>query len=272
MDFYTKLETALTSTNSSTKELIVDDLIEYLRQNTPQAEGFVPKVQQTPSYASFCKIVSPKELPKRGDVRSKEGLVALVHSIAHIEYSAIDLAMDAVYRFPFMPQDYKLDWLIVAQDEIRHFKMLLRLLETLDAHYGSLPVHKSLFEMAFKTHGSAIERMAVIPRYFEASGLDVNPKIIQKLQPHRKRAHIEELISVLETIYTEEIEHVKKGDKWFKYLCEKEKCDPSMRYLEIIKKFNLKAHATQFNIEGRKEAGFNCEELTGLGAKKCDGE
>jgi uncharacterized ferritin-like protein (DUF455 family) len=124
--------------------------------------------------------------------------------------------------------------------------------------------------MAYKSRFSAIERMAIIPRYFEAGGLDVNPKIIAKLKNYKKEPLILDLIKALDIIYIEEIEHVKKGDRWFKYLCEKENSNPQSRYLEILNKYNLKRRAENFNIEGRKEAGFSCDELISLGAKKCE--
>ncbi len=269
MDFYAQLELALLSANINTKELIVNEALEHLRSNDAPYDSRAPIVFEKPSYASICQIVSPKDLPKRGDFATKEALGALVHSIAHIEFSAIDLAIDAVYRFREMPKAYRIDWLIVAQDEIRHFKMLEGLLQQLDLSYGDIVVHQGLFEMSMKSSGSALERMAIIPRYFEATGLDVNPKIIKKLEAHKKNPLIVELMNALDIIYEEEIEHVSKGDRWFKYLCQEEGSDFQERFLAIIKKYNLKSRAEQFNIKGRKEAGFSCQELLSLGAKKC---
>jgi len=270
MDFYSELEIALFSEDINTKELIVDRAIAYCLKTDEQLCNFEPKIQEQPSYAKICKIVPPKELPKRKDFNSKDGLIALVHSITHIEFSAIDLAIDAVYRFGSMPTDYKLDWLIVAQDEIRHFRMLLEILNKLDTNYGDLPVHKGLFEMAYKTKHSVIERMAVIPRYFEAGGLDVNPKISAKLQKFKNNPIVIELLDALDIIYDEEIEHVSKGDIWFKYLCNIEKSDYQKRYLEIINKYKLIGRANSLDIEGRKRAGFTCDELIALGAKECN--
>jgi len=269
MDFYNDLEQALRSCDINTKELIIDNAISYCRSGKAKFATFEPKVQSEPSYAKICKIVPPKELPKRSDFASKDGLIALVHSITHIEFSAIDLALDAVYRFGNMPLEFKLDWLIVAQDEVRHFKMLASILEQLGAKYGDLPVHKGLFDIAYKTNHSAIERMAVVPRYFEAGGLDVNPKIAQKLKNFKKVKFVQEIMDALDIIYIEEIDHVTKGDKWFKYLCKLENSDFASRYIEIINKYKLRGRAEQFNIEGRKKAGFSCEELINLGAKEC---
>jgi len=269
MNFYKELETALSSKNINTKELIINNAIEYCYNNIPEDSDCIKTFNQ-PSYAQICKIVAPKELPKRRDLSSKEGLEALLHSITHIEFSAIDLALDAVYRFRDTNIEFKLDWLIVAQDEVRHFKMLHKLLESINSYYGALPVHSSLFEMAVKTNNSLLERMAIIPRYFEASGLDVNPKIIQKLKNYKQTDIIKETIMALEIIYKEEIDHVRKGDKWFRYLCKSNNLEVSDTYKNIIDKFNLKSRASQYNVEARKEAGFSCKELIDLGVKKCE--
>jgi uncharacterized ferritin-like protein (DUF455 family) len=269
MDFYKNLETALTSENINTKELIIEQAIKLCQEDTPTNNGNI-KEFKTPSYASICNIVAPKDLPRRRDLASKEGLKALIHSIVHIEFSAIDLALDAVYRFREMPVEFAYDWLIVAQDEVRHFKMLNELLERLDCKYGDLSVHSSLFEMAQKTSNSALERMAIIPRYFEASGLDVNPKIINKLKNFKQNDIIKESQRALEIIYREEIDHVRKGDKWFRYLCDQKKLDVAKTYKSIIDKFHLKSRAKQYNVEARKEAGFSCDELLDLGVKKCE--
>ena len=269
MDFYKELQKALISENINTKELIINSAIEYCQNNLPLNNSEIESFK-TPSYSKICKIVSPKELPKRRDLASKDGLIALLHSITHIEFSAIDLALDAAYRFRDLPKEFILDWLIVAQDEVRHFKMLISLLKKAGAQYGDLPVHSSLFEMAVKTEKSALERMAIIPRYFEASGLDVNPKIIQKLKNYKQTDIIKETIEALDIIYKEEIDHVRKGDKWFRYLCNKNSLDVATTYKKIITKFHLKSRAEQYNVNARKEAGFSCEELIDLGVKKCE--
>lgn len=269
MNFYKQLEIALNSSNINTKELIVNKAIEYCQNKSATFSNFTPKKITEPSYAKICKIVEPKELPQRRDFTKKSHLIALIHTIAHIEYSAIDLAIDAVYTFTNMPREYKLDWLIVAQDEIRHFKMLHSLLEKLGAKYGDLPVQKKLFEMAYKTRDSAIDRMAIIPRYYEAGGLDANPKIVDRIK-HIKNPILKELKEALNIIYIEEIDHVKKGDKWFKYLCKEQNLEPQNQYIKILQKYNLQKRNSNFNIKARKEAGFSCDELINLGAKKCD--
>jgi uncharacterized ferritin-like protein (DUF455 family) len=270
MHFYKVLEQAIVSDNINIKEELTAQCLEYCNENEVRAEdGFEPLTFQTPSYAKRCTIVPPTQLPHRKDFDSAQGLATLVHSIAHIEFSAIDLALDAAYRYPDMPRAYKLDWLEVAADEIRHFKMLEGLLRELGFEYGDFPVHSGLFDAAEKTMHSALERMAIIPRYFEASGLDVSPQIIKKLHNKRKIPAVAKLIEMLYVIYEEEIDHVLKGDRWFKYLCDKEGKDEEI-YFEILASHQLlEKHRPYVNVEARKEAGFTCSEIKKLGAREC---
>lgn len=270
MYFYDVLEQAISCNDISLKEKLCMQCLAYCNQSEISVkESFTPKVFDAPSYAKHCNIVKPSELPTRKDFESKEGLATLVHSIAHIEYSAIDLALDAVYRYADMPISYKVDWLEVAHDEIRHFKMLEELLRELGFKYGDFPVHSGLFEASVNTAGNILDRMAIVPRYFEASGLDVSPQIIQRLHNKRKIPEVSKLIKILDIIYEEEIVHVQKGDTWFSYLCALENKDKDV-YFEILDKYDLlDKHRPHVNVEARKQAGFTCDEIKKLGAKEC---
>jgi uncharacterized ferritin-like protein (DUF455 family) len=274
MNIFSLLERAIISDDILVKEELTAQCLEYCTQNAISCDDdFTPVLFSKPSYASKCHIVDPRDLPARKDFESKEGLATLVHAIAHIEYSAIDLALDAVYRYPQMTKDFKIDWLEVAADEIRHFKMLESLLNELGYAYGDFPVHCGLFDAAEHTAQSILDRMAIIPRYYEASGLDVSPQIIKKLENKRKNPQVKKLIDALYIIYDEEIDHVHKGDKWFKSICHKEgyaKGTEEQVYFEILERYHLLSkHRPHVNVEARKEAGFSCSEIKKLGAKEC---
>ncbi len=270
MNIYSILEQAIRSDDIDVKEKLTAQCLAYCNQNEVRVEdGFCPLHFKAPSYASRCTIVAPAELPHRKDFDTPEGLATLVHSIAHIEFSAIDLALDAVYRYPEMPMTYKIDWIEVAVDEIRHFKMLEGLLQELGFTHGDFPVHSGLFDAAEKTAHNILDRMAIVPRYFEASGLDVSPFIIKKLENKRKLPPVGKLIEILNIIYQEEIDHVLKGDRWFKYLCKEEGKSEDV-YFEILERYDLlNKHRPHVNVEARKEAGFTCIEIKKLGAKEC---
>ncbi|MBN2768927.1 MAG: ferritin-like domain-containing protein [Campylobacterales bacterium] len=269
MNFFKQLEIALCSDDVETKKQITTDLLAYCTKNDLD---FViePKSWERPSYHKKCVIVAPQALPKRNRLDTNEGLGKMVHAITHIEYCAIDLALDAVYRFGFMPREFLIDWLVVAEDEIRHFVMLQDILHELGFAYGDFAVHQGFFEIAKQTENSVIDRMAVVPRYYEANGLDVNPQIVKKLENRRKERVVSKMIEALYVILEEEIDHVKKGDKWFSYSMQQKEGIERDCYFEILKKYNLlEKHRPHINVQARKRAGFSCEEIKILGAKEC---
>jgi len=224
-------EDALRCDDVDKKSQFVESYIEALKRGEHlDLEVSSPNIFKEPSYSKICKIVDPKDLPARKNLHTQEGLAILIHAILHIEYSAIDLALDAVYRFRDMPQEYKMDWMVVADDEIRHFKMLESILKELGYKYGDFTVHCGLFDAANHTRDDLLDRMAIIPRYYEASGLDVNPQIIKKLENQKKDPLVSRIIDALNLIYCEEIEHVFKGDKWFKYICQDRNLEPKETY------------------------------------------
>ena len=126
-------------------------------------------------------LVDPGEVPRRR-LGSTAGRAALVHAIAHIEFNAINLALDAAYRFRGMPRKYYSDWISVAVDEARHFRMLQSRLRQMGQEYGDSPAHNGLWEMAVKTADSCLVRMALVPRVLEARGLDVTPGMMERLR------------------------------------------------------------------------------------------
>ncbi len=262
MNFYKELELIIEAKNPSVKIDMFNDF--YARYNSggfDLSADYHAKEFAIPSYESICKIVPPQDVPRRSNLTTKEGQIILIHAIAHIEYSAIDLALDAAYRFRALPKEFYDDWLEVADDEIRHFLMLEELLNELGAKYGDIDVHNALFEASQRTQ-TLIERMAVVPRYLEANGLDATPMILQKLKKLPKNEMLEKLISALQIILHEEIDHVKKGDVWFNYACKQSKEDNKI-YFEIIDKYYPRGFAKprNLNTDARKEAGFSCDEL-----------
>ncbi len=269
MDFHRTLESIIMTASPREKRERFDRFYDAWKAGrVKREEVFEPKSFESPSYAAFCQVVSPQAVPKRKSPSTKEGQVLLLHAIAHIEYSAIDLALDHAYRFPGLPKAYYDDWLEVADDEFRHFGMIERLLKSRGAAYGDFPVHDALFEAAQRTP-TLLERMAVVPRYFEANGLDATPQILEKLRHFKSDPVIGEMIALLNVILEEEVDHVRKGDRWFAWACEREKADRSV-YFEIIDRFYPGSYPRQkfLNVEARLRAGFSCGELNRMGKEK----
>lgn len=205
------------------------------------------------------ELVDPSQVPRRR-LGSDTGRAALVHAIAHIEFNAINLALDAVYRFRGMPAAYYTDWLSVAADEARHFQLLQGRLEALGLAYGDLPSHNGLWEMAEKTADSCLVRMALVPRVLEARGLDVTPGMIQRLRAAGDSA----TVAVLEVILEEEVRHVAVGSHWFRQCCAEQGLDPMNTFLELLRTRYGGALRGPFNLEARYEAGFSPSEMEAL--------
>jgi len=239
----------------------------FLNEDVSFEENYTPIKLDRPSYAQFCNIVNPQKVQKRKNFDTNEGRAILIHAVCHIEYSAIDLALDAAYRFISLPHKFYEDWLEVAADEIRHFKMLEELLNELGYKYGDFDVHNSLFEALQRTN-TFVERMAVVPRFLEANGLDATPFILKKLERQSNKDGIKKLIDTLNIILYEEIEHVRKGDEWFKYACDKDGLDYDI-YFEIIERYYPQSFPKRkgLNVEARKESGFSCDELNRMSNK-----
>ncbi|MGK2924327.1 MAG: ferritin-like domain-containing protein [Lysobacterales bacterium] len=206
-------------------------------------------------------LVDASRVPRRR-LGSAGGRAALVHAIAHIEFNAINLALDAMYRFRGMPAAYYTDWLSVAVDEARHFQLLEERLRAMGKTYGDFPAHNGLWEMAEKTADSCLVRMALVPRVLEARGLDVTPGMIERLQA----AGDEETVAVLRVILAEEVRHVAIGTQWFRYCCEQEALEPSATFLDLLEHRYAGAVRGPFNLAARYAAGFTQEEMAALGA------
>lgn len=216
----------------------------------------VVRVLDAPGRPALPELVDARFLPRRG-MGSHAGRVGLVHSLAHIEFNAINLAIDAVYRFRGMPADYYEDWLRVASDEGEHFLLLRDRLLSLESHYGALSAHDGLWDMARRTDHDILVRMALVPRILEARGLDVAPPMIVKL----KQLGDADTAAILQRIYTDEITHVEVGNRWFRYICEQRELDGTKVFRDLLKGENSAYLRSPYNREARLLAGFNEEEL-----------
>jgi len=204
-------------------------------------------------------LVSPINVPKRG-FKSKLGLIRLAHAITHIEFNAINLALDAVYRFRRMPDDFVSDWLQVASEESSHFLMLAHYLEINGACYGEYAAHNGLWEMALKTDHDVMVRMALVPRVLEARGLDVTPGMIAKLSSVGEQS----LVNILEIIHREEIGHVLIGTRWFNYACQQRGLSPRIIFTELLHEYMQGAIQGPFDHDSRIQAGFSEDEMRQL--------
>lgn len=220
--------------------------------------GSETSIQKIPDPGRPLKpeLVSPKVLAKRS-LHTQEGRCVLMHAIAHIEFNAINLALDAVYRFRDQPESFYGDWLKVADDEARHFMMVLSYLEDNQLQYGEHVAHNGLWEMVVKTDHDILHRMALVPRVLEARGLDVSPAMIKKLE----QAGDSDAAEILTVIYNDEISHVETGSRWFKYYCKSRQLEPQETFFQLIDQYLYGSIRGPFNEAARLKAGFMEEEL-----------
>lgn len=205
------------------------------------------------------ELVSPLSVKHRS-MRTVEGRAALIHALAHIEFNAINLALDAIWRFADMPHAYYADWLQVATEEALHFSLLSSHLRTLGFRYGDFPAHNSLWDMAEKTQGDVLARIALVPRTLEARGLDASPPVRAKLAQAGDIAAAE----ILDIILRDEIGHVAIGNRWFAWLCALRGMEPVAAYADLARKYKAPPLRGPFNLEARKAAGFSDAELAAL--------
>jgi uncharacterized ferritin-like protein (DUF455 family) len=202
------------------------------------------------------RLVAPSQVPQRA-VQSTAGRAALLHAVAHIEFNAIGLALDAMWRFAGMPDQFYLDWLRVAHEETLHYTLLADHLATLGYVYGDFDAHDGLWEMAARTQDDVLERMALVPRRLEARGLDASPVVRSKLQAAGDAAGAR----ILDLILSDEIGHVAIGNHWFHWLCRQRGLDPGAADRDIAVRHGIPEPRGPFNVEARRSAGFSEEEL-----------
>jgi uncharacterized ferritin-like protein (DUF455 family) len=205
------------------------------------------------------ELRSHLDVPKRSPF-TPEGLAALLHAVTHIEFNAINLALDAVWRFGGMPRAYYLDWLKVAAEEAQHFSLLRALLQGMGHDYGDFPAHTGLWDMTRKTEADVLARMALVPRTLEARGLDATPPMQAKLRkvgtPDALRA-----VAILDIILRDEIGHVATGNRWYRYLCAQRGLEPVATYAVLARQYAAPRVKGPLNLEARREAGFDDVEL-----------
>jgi uncharacterized ferritin-like protein (DUF455 family) len=208
------------------------------------------------------RLVPPHTVARRSPFTA-EGHAALMHSIAHIEFNAINLALDAMWRFSGMPERYYFDWLRVAAEEAKHFSLLQAHLQGAGFSYGDFDAHDGLWTMCESTRDDVVARMALVPRTMEARGLDATPIIQAKLRrvatPDAMQA-----IAILDVILADEVGHVAIGNQWYHWLCEQRGIDACDFYAQAAIQHRAPRLKPPFNILARRQAGFTDTEIQAL--------
>ena len=263
MNLYQGAYDCLMQDDITKKRTCVDELYSVYQQldqhKKPNRDGFDLKSIEIPGRPEKPDLIPPSQLKQR-KLGSELGRAMLIHAIAHIEFNAINLALDAVYRFRDMPDEYYYDWLKVASEEAYHFSLLSDRLEEMGYRYGDFPAHNGLWEMVLKTDHDVMIRMALVPRVLEARGLDVTPGMMDRL----KKVGDSETVAILKIILSDEIGHVAIGSRWFKYCCKLRDLAPEETFRNLLFEYMGGALRGPFNDEGRLQAGFTQEEMNDL--------
>jgi uncharacterized ferritin-like protein (DUF455 family) len=221
----------------------------------------LPEPSGVPGRLPLPPLVAPSALKPR-PVNTREGRAALIHALAHIERNAIDLALDAAWRFAGMPDAYYADWLRIAREEALHFELLRDHLHTLGHRYGDFPAHDGLWEMAHKTRHDVLARIALVPRTLEARGLDAAPPMRARLAAAGDAA----AAAILDIILRDEIGHVAVGNRWYRWLCNERGLDPVATYAHLAAVHGAPRLKGPYNLGARRAAGFDEAELEQLRA------
>jgi uncharacterized ferritin-like protein (DUF455 family) len=261
MNLFTQAYQCLMESNVEKKRAATTQLYTQWQAGQLKHDKTLPPIQSLEDVGRppQPELVSPAKL-KRRSLHTEAGRAALIHAIVHIEFNAINLALDAVYRFRDMPRDYYGDWLKVAKEEAYHYGLLQQRLQKMGYQYGDFPAHNGLWEMTVKTAHDVLVRMALVPRVLEARGLDVTPKMIQGLQQAGDQATVD----ILNIIFQDEIGHVAIGSRWFHYCCQQRNLDSIATFQDLLTEYMGGGLRGKLHIEARLQAGFSQAELDQL--------
>ena len=254
---YPLLERALLATCPDEKCALVQQLAMQLASASEMERlAHAPLDFRHAGRPAYPQLVPPSAVAQR-KMHTTEGYAAMLHAICHIEFNAINLALDAAYRFRLLPDYFIRDWVRVAYEEAQHFALMRDRLRAYAYDYGSFEAHNHLWDMAYKTAFDPLLRMALVPRVLEARGLDVTPNIRAKVAQRGDDATCE----VLDVIYRDEVEHVQIGNKWYQYLCQQRGLEPMALFRRLLSRYDMFIFRGYVNIEARERAGFSRFEL-----------
>lgn len=223
--------------------------------------AFDAAMPDEPARPERPQLLPPNQMPKRGKGGSERGRLALWHSLAHIEFVAIDLALDMAGRFgEQMGEEFVSDFLAVAADEAMHFALLARKLESLGSHYGALPAHGGLWQAAHETRHDVRARLAIVPMVLEARGLDVTPATLERVRAQGD----EHGAKILERILDDEIRHVAFGTKHFVGLAKRRGESPQESWQKLVSRYFRGAVKPPFNDSARLAAGLSRDFYLGI--------
>ncbi|ULJ68862.1 ferritin-like domain-containing protein [Wielerella bovis] len=259
-NFYTLIHAALCETDPSEKCRLTFELYEkYHSGSLKMDKSAACEDVWIAGRPAKPELVPPYKVEQRKP-STPEGYAAMLHAITHIEFNAINLALDAAFRFRYLPEQFTADWLQVAKEECEHFGLMRARLHEYGYEYGDFTAHGHLWDMAYKTAFDPLLRMALVPRVLEARGLDVTPAIREKVA---QRGDVK-TCEALDVIYRDEVGHVRIGNRWYGYLCEQRGLEPMALFRQLLRQYDMFIFRGYVNLEARERAGFSAFEMAML--------
>lgn len=256
----TAIRAALLAGDKREKVMATRALVRSYRRGE-LAHEFTVAMPDRPQWPAGLELLPPSQMPKRGKGGSARNRIALWHSLAHIEFVAIDLALDIVGRFGAqMGEGFTADFLGVAADEAMHFALIERHLGSMGATYGDLPAHDGLWQAATETSGNVAARLAVVPMVLEARGLDVTPATLERVRAQGDSRGA----GILQRILDDEIRHVRVGSRHFRIWCGNHDKDMQNHWKTLVKRHFRGALKPPFNDSARFAAGLSRDLYTGI--------
>ena len=259
-DFIERIGLALAESDATSKAQMARRLAQDYQALVPTGACWAERDRRLEAgRPQVPKLVPPAQVPQR-KLGTTEGRAALIHAISHIEFNAINLALDAAYRFVGLPSEYYAEWVRIAGEEALHFSLLVKRLNNLGFAYGDFDAHNGLWQMALDTAHDPLVRMALVPRVLEARGLDVTPDITRRLEGVGDH----EAVRILGVIARDEVTHVEAGSRWFNYLCAQRRYKPESCFQWLVGRYMKQLPKGPFYREARLAAGFSEDELNWL--------
>jgi len=213
-----------------------------------------------PQYpARDIQVLDSKLHPPKLGFSKLEGQARMLHDLASIELQAMELGVRTLAEFPDAPQAFREELLAVTVSEGTHLRLCLEGIQDLGFNWGDWPVHCALWD-AVSTEDSLLDRILIVHRYLEGSGLDAGSYLIQRLDGVDDGKLTKKIVG---QINFEEIGHVDFGSQWYRKICDLEKRDASKDFPARMESLRAKLpkRMERINRDLRRKAGFTEDEI-----------
>lgn len=235
-------------------------------QKLQSLEGFLRSLPNSSEripdeIARDIQVVHVKKLPPKRGLTFKEGQARLLHDLASIELQAMELGLRTLIDFPEAPLKFREELAAIVRDEARHLDLCLKAMHSLGFKWGDWPCHVGLWH-ATAADDSFIDRIVIVHRYLEGSGLDASATLLRRLDGVKA----DEAHEVVKVISTDELPHVQFGSRWYHELCRDQDLNPEVDFAYRLQKLlhKIPKRMEPIHQQLRTDAGFMNGEIEAL--------